>query len=440
MNKSSTISLSVATAVGLGAIIGAGIFVLSGSTIALAGSDAIIAFIAVGFVAVLIALQIGELGTIMPNVQGASYSFVYNAFGSELGFITGIIFYISSVVAISAISLGFGAYLSSLLGISQSFSMYLAIPLIALLAVMNLIGLKKAAKADFFLVIIKIAVLFVFVAFALYIAFVLGKFNPANFVVSASQSGIGPIAAASIAIVFAYSGFQTISTFTSRVKGGPNAAAKAILLSVLLSLAVYVLIVISMMLLVPSSVYKVSTADPISLALTSVSAPYALELLVGIGALIATISASLAMILRASRIVYQLGKDGLLPKLLRKYNPKRDVSPNGVIVTTAIAIAFLFSGNIYIIAAISAFGTLFVYLMSSFALVHFRRIHKKSSFRSPFYPYISIISILAILAFIAGMPAESLIINTIFIISLLLIYYFFMEYKHKKIVKIRLFR
>ena len=95
-SEKNTISVWVATAVSLGAIIGAGIFVLSGTAIALAGADAIIAFIIVGIVAFMMALQLGELGSLMPKLKGASYSYTYKAFGSELGFITGILIYFSS--------------------------------------------------------------------------------------------------------------------------------------------------------------------------------------------------------------------------------------------------------------------------------------------------------------------------------------------------------
>src|SRR5665647_1041455 len=120
MEENRLISVPIATAVGLGAIIGAGIFVLSGTSIALAGADALLAFIVVGRVAIILALEMGELSSLMPDVKGASYSYTYKAFGSRLGFVTGIFRYLSLAVSISVISLGFGAYLSSILGISGS--------------------------------------------------------------------------------------------------------------------------------------------------------------------------------------------------------------------------------------------------------------------------------------------------------------------------------
>ena len=433
------ISVSAATAVGLGAIIGAGIFVLSGTSIALAGADALIAFALVGFIAVLIALELGELGSIFPKSEGASYSYVYNAFGSELGFITGIIFYFSSAIAVSAISIGFGSYLANLLGFGPGTSLYFAIMLIILLALLNLMGIKKAVNADFALVIVKISVLLAFVAFAMYFAFAAGHFKASNFGVSAAQAGIAPIAASSIVIIFAYSGFQTISTFTSKIRGGANAAAKSILLSVVLSLAVYISIIIALMLLLPSSAFSVSSADPISIALDASSAPYALKLAVGLGALIATASASLAMFLRSSRIAYQLGKDGLIPKTLGRYDAKRDISPNAVLVTSAFAVVALFSGNVYIIASISVFGVLFTYLMSSFALIHFRRIKKSGSFSIPLYPYLPAVAIISILAFMFGLPNQSLVIGTVMVIALIMIYYFLSEYEEKRVIKVRLF-
>lgn len=116
------ISMRLALAIGLGNIIGAGIFVLSGTAIALAGSWALLAFVFVGVLATIVALELGELSSILPKVKGGAYSFAYKAFGSELGFITGILLYFSFATSISVVALGFGSYLSSLLGFSTSYA------------------------------------------------------------------------------------------------------------------------------------------------------------------------------------------------------------------------------------------------------------------------------------------------------------------------------
>ena len=435
------INMIVAASVGLGAIIGAGIFVLSGTAIALAGANALWAFILVGIVAILVAFELGELGSIMPKSEGASYSYVYNAFGSELGFITGILLYFSYATSISAVAVGFGAYLSSILGLkSTAFSLSFSIALIFVLTMVNLLGIKKAAKADFGLVVIKISILIIFILFALiYAMHSTSTLTLSNFSVSQSQGGIGAIFAASVAIFFAYSGFQTISTFVSKVKGGAPSAAKAIIISVLVSIVLYMLVVFALLLLLPASRYSI-TADPLSFALKSSGAPTWLFIIVDIGALIATASATLAMILSSSRILYQISNDKLLPKQLRKYNKRKDVAANGVILSAIIGVIMLFSGNLFVIVAIANFGLLFSYLMASLAVIHFRRIKKSGSFKIPFYPYIPAVTIVAILAFMYGMPRTALMIGVVMILALIVLYYFLREVEEKKIIKVKLFK
>ena len=433
------ISVKVATAVGLGAIIGAGIFVLSGTAIALAGSAALIAFVIVGIIALIVALELGELGSIMPQAEGGSYSFAYEAFGSELGFITGIMLYFAYASSIAPITLGFGSYLTSLLGLSGgNYSTIFAILLILALAMVNILGISKAAKADFGLVVIKISILIIFIIFALIFTLGNSTFVEVNFASGFANANINSIFSASVVIFFAYSGFQAISTITKDVKGGGSGAAKAIIFSVVVSMLLYVLVVVSLLLLMPASQYTISS-DPLSTALRSAGASAWLFTLISVGALIATTSAALAMILSSSRILYQIGTDKLLPKIVRKYNEKRDVAVNGVLISSAIGIVMLFSGDIYVMASISNFGMLFCYLMASFALIHFRRKKAPASFRVPLYPFISIAGITGLVALLIGMPREALIIGVALVLALLFTYYLLVEAESRPEEKIELF-
>jgi APA family basic amino acid/polyamine antiporter len=436
--RSSIIGPAAATAVGLGAIIGAGIFTLSGTAIALAGVWSLISFVLVGFVAIVVALEIGELCSMFPSASGASYSYVFEAFGSELGFITGVLLYFSYASAISVVALGFGAYLSTLLGLSpDAYATSLAIVIIAVLSVFNLQGIKKAARADFGLVVIKVAVLIVFIAFAAIFSLRSNTFTNISSAAPPSNRYTA-IFSASVVIFFAYSGFQTISTFASDVKGGARSAAIAIFAAVAVSMVLYVLVDLALMLLVPVSAFVIN-ANPLSFALTVSRAPAYLTVIVAIGALIATASATLAMILSSSRILYQISMDGLLPKILRTYDDVREVARNGVLISAAIAVVMLFSGNIYVIAAISNFGLLFSYLMAGFALIHFRRHGRGGSFHVPMYPYLPLVAIVVLLSFMLGLPNEALLVGTVMTIGLLMGYYFLKEVEDKGPVKIRLF-
>jgi APA family basic amino acid/polyamine antiporter len=430
--------VGLAAAVGLGAIIGAGIFTLSGTAIALAGDWALFAFVLVGLVAIIVALEVGELCSLFPSFNGATYSYVYEAFGSELGFITGVLLYFSFASSISVVALGFGSYLASLVGLpAEVYGNYFAIALIGVLAVVNLEGIRKAARADFGLVVVKILILLAVIGYAILTASQNG--SKTNFLALAAPSaGVAGVFAASVAVFFAYSGFQTISTFVGDIRGGAAAAAKAILLSVAVSMILYVLVAVSLLALVPSKGFLID-ADPLAFALSSSHAPGYLSTVVDVGALIATASASLALLLSSSRILRQISLDGLLPKVLRSYDQRRDVARNGVLISAVIGILMLYSGNIFVIAAISNFGLLFSYLMASLALVHFRRLGKRGSFLSPLYPYLPVAAMVAILAFIVGMPQEALVFGVVLVLSLIIVYYALREYEEKEPVKIKFF-
>ncbi len=440
MSNNRKIGTLVAMAVGLGAIIGAGIFVLSGTAIALAGANALIAFIFVGVIALVMAFEFGELGSIFPHVKGAAYSYVYKAFGSELGFITGLLKYFSYATAMSVIALGFGSYFTSLFGISITGGAILfAIILIIILSVLNLLGLKKAAKTDSFLVIIKIAALLAFIGFAIFFVIHSGGIKASNFSITPSQGTLAALFAASIVIFFAYSGFQTIVTLTPEIKGGGRAAAKATIYAVIISMVLYIAVVTALLLLLPASHFSVS-GDPLALALQQSSAPQWLLIVVDVGALVATASAALAMLIASSRMLYQIGVDRLLPRFFRGYNSKRDAPTQSIIISAIIAMLMLFSGNIFVMTAISNFGLLFTYLMTSFAIIHFRRRNVSGGFRMPLYPYLPVIGIVVLLLFMIGMPKESLVIGVIMIFSLIILYYFFSEEKDKRVIRVKLFK
>lgn len=222
-------------------------------------------------------------------------------------------------------------------------------------------------------------------------------------------------------------------------KGGSTAAAKAILASVVISILLYVGVVFSLMLLVPASSFTIS-ADSFSGALRSAGASSLLLLIIEIGALVATASAALAGILRSSRTLYQISKNNLLPEFFRKYNTKKEVATNGILVTMIISIAALFVGNIYVIVAVADFGLIFAYLAVSFALIHFKRLKKDGTFKAPLYPYISVITIIILLAFMYGLPKISLLIGIVLILSSMAIYYSLRELEEKKVIKIKLFK
>ena len=351
------IGLIGATAIGLGAIIGAGIFVLSGVAITLSGSGALIAFLLTGFVAILVAFETGELSSRMPNVEGAAYSFSYKVFGSELGFITGLLRLLSFVAAIAAIAVGFGSYFVSFVNLPQLYAPIFSVILIFILGYITHKGIKKAARTDTVLVTFKIMVLIIFVIFGIYV----GK--AANISLDGFFSGgLSGIFAAGVLSMFAYSGFQSIASITPYIKGGGRTAAKAILLSVLISAILYVGVTIAMLMLAPKSAYALS-GDPLSIALHAGLAPLSLSVLVDIAAMVATASATLSMIVGCELLIFQMAKDGLLPNILKTDHSGKSSQKNAIITTVLLGISFLSAGNIYLNSLTFIIGFSFISLI-----------------------------------------------------------------------------
>ncbi len=445
------VSFVQAVAVGLGGIIGAGIFVLSGTMIRLSGSGALLAFLFTGVVAVIVALEMGELTSSMPGKTGASYSFVYTAFGSELGFITGLLLYLSFVASIAAITLGFGAYLSSMLGVNEAYFRYVfAAVLVIALILLNLEGISEAAKADTYIVVFKVGVLIVFVLFAL----LFGSHLPANIGLPAA-GGVGGIFAASVIAMFAYAGFQSIATMAPSIKGGGRTAAKAILVAVLISLIFYVAVTLALLSLTSVGSFTFA-ADPLSFALRSANAPSWLFELVNVAALAATTSASLSMLIAGSQLMAQLSRDGLLPSFLSKESKSASAPSIALLVTGGLGICMLFSGNIYTIAAISNFGVLFSYLISGFALMKVRRMRRhpekhaqdmagggiveRPDFSVPLYPLLPVAGIILIISFFFGFPSVALSAGVSLVLVALIVYYALSEDKDEPVIKVRFFR
>ena len=436
MAGKSRISIKGATLMALSAVIGSTIFVITGVPLYFAGYLALPLFIIVGILSLFFALEFGELSSDMPNEKGAIYSYVNRSFGSELGLITGVLLYTAYCSTIAAISLSFGSYIASLLGFASA-ALLLSVLLIIGIAAVSLSGIKNSIGINYMLVIFTLGVIALFVIYAF--AKGMGRFPIANFSNSQQQNGIGSLFEASTIMVFAFAGFQTITSFTKDIYDKGRGAAKAMVSAVAIGIAAYVLVSFSLILLVPASAFGTS-ANPLLFALESSGAPPPLMDTVSIGAAVAIAAAVLVITITASRLVYQMSKDGLLPTFFMSYEKRRDIAKNGIITTAAASLLLLFSGNVYIIASISNFGLIFSWLMASFTLVSRRRLGRRPDFMAPFYPILPVVAIFAALLFMVGMPQESLTIGIIMILLLIITYYFIVEFKQRRVPRLRLFK
>ena len=224
--------------IGISQIIGAGIFVVSGIATGIAGPSVILSFWIAGLVALLTALTTAELSSIITET-GSSYAYTKIAFGRFLGFLVGWMRYFDNVVSISAVSLGFSAYLISFFFpfLSQGLLVILSTALIIVLTIPNILGVKTTSRISSILILIKLSALSFLVFVGIF--YIIKNFNIKNFI-PFFPNGLSSTLTASSLIFFAFLGFQTIAMASEEAKDPKRNVPLAIILSFLICLLVYV--------------------------------------------------------------------------------------------------------------------------------------------------------------------------------------------------------
>ncbi len=412
-----------ATFIGLGNIIGAGIFVLAGTTISDAGPGAIIAFVVTAILALTIALNSAELSSKIVS-HGGLYSFTKISMGDSAGFVVGWLRAISYAIAASAVSIGFGSYLLSFFHIPSYGILILAALLIVVAMALDYGGINGVAKVEHVLVFITIIGLVAFIIVSIFY----GHWTPSRFTPIAPDGPESIIEAASLAF-FAYSGFNTIATLGPEVENSRKSIPFAILAALVISTTLYIIIIFGMLALMPYSKYGI-TADPLYNALVYSHAPVFIEYVVDIVAIIATFTVTVSLIVAGSRTLLQMSEDKLLPQWIQgreKDSPKR-----ATLLIGLLAVASLFIGNVQVIALASNFGVIFSYSLTGLAVVILRKRKVKGEFSSPLYPITQIVSILLSALIMLALGTRAFYIGTITILVGFFLYYVEKESKNGK--------
>jgi len=406
------ISLWQATAIGLGNIIGAGIFVLAGTVINQAGPGAVLSFLLTAILAITVALNSAELASKIVS-HGGLYSFAKETMGEAMGFVVGWLRAISYAIATSAVSLGFSSYLLTMVDLySIHLEIILAIGLMSFAVFLNYVGIKVVAEIEELLVGLTTGGLLIFII----IAFIYGKWVPSRFTPLVPYGPFSIIQSASLAF-FAYSGFNTVATLTPEIVEGRKNAPKAIILSLGISTLLYLLVVCGMLALMPWKLYSV-TADPLLNALNFSRAPRFVDQIIGAVAVVATVTVTLSLIVAGSRTLLQMSDDGLLPKTLgKKDSPRR-----AIILIGIIAIFSVFLGNVQYIALASNFGVIFSYAITGLAVYIVRKRNVEGPFNSPLFPYVQIISVILSVMVMLALGDQALYIGSVTIIAGIFLY------------------
>jgi APA family basic amino acid/polyamine antiporter len=342
---------------GIGCILGAGIYVLPGTAAAnFAGPAVMISFVIAGTACALTALCYAELASTMP-VSGSSYSYCYAALGEVFAWGLGWILMLEYTLASSTLAVGFSSYLTSLLrdfgvavppylatplvGADGGFSMnFLAVLAIAVVTAVLCAGVRQSAGVNAFLVVVKVTVL------AVVISVGVGAIDPGNWkpFVPPHEGGFafgwpGIVRAASI-LFFAYLGFETVSTAASESRNPQRDMPIGILGALFVCTALYLAVAAVMTGVVPYR--ELGVADPVALAVDRMGQP-SVAVFVKVGALMGLASVLLVNAFGQSRITFQMSRDGMLPAAFSRVHERFRTPYRGIIVlgaVSAVAAAF----------------------------------------------------------------------------------------------------
>ncbi|EKQ57645.1 MULTISPECIES: amino acid permease [unclassified Clostridium] len=395
------------TMLGIGAIVGSGIFVLTGVAAAkFSGPALVLSFIVAGLACAFAALCYAEFAAMIP-VAGSAYTYGYAALGEIWAWIIGWDLILEYAVAIAAVAIGWSGYIVNLLknmGIELPASLVNspydggivnlpAMLIIGVISILLIIGVKESARFNNFIVAIKIGIIFLFIFLAV------GHVKPVNWHPFMPYGFNGVLQGAAY-VFFAYIGFDAVSTAAEEVKNPQKDLPKGIIASLLICTLLYIVVSAILTGVVPYLNYM-NTAAPVAFALEQIGINWG-SALVSVGAVFGLTSVLLVMMFGQTRVFFAMSRDGLLPEVIGGINKKTKTPVNSTIivgVVTAIIAGFLPIG---IVSELTNIGTLAAFIIVSLGVIVLRkkRPDLQRPFKCPLVPITPIISSLACLGLI----------------------------------------
>ncbi|MDD1687842.1 amino acid permease [Methanoregula sp.] len=379
------IGLFGATALGIGAIIGSGIFIVTGIVAGIAGPAMVFSIIIAGIIAVFSAMSIAELGAYLPE-EGGTYAYAQKLISPFAGFIAGWIWIFSNIFVGAAVSLGFAHYFVTLFPAVPV--KIIAIGICLLFLVINYIGLKESVLFNNLLVTAKVLILLFFVAFGL------GFFRPGNFTPFAPEGSMGILSGAAL-IFFAYTGFARVTIMAEEVKHPEKTIPRSIYLALGISTVIYLLVSIVAVGLAGAPALA-NSGSPLADAVGMTGSPGAV-LVIALGAMIATASVLLTTIMGISRIVFSMARSQDLPSLFERIHPRFSTPHYAIVITGACMIAAILLADLTLVVAVSTFAMLLYYLIANIAALRLPQEHRMYS---PLVPIIGVLSCLGLIIFL----------------------------------------
>ena len=408
MELKRTLNLFDAISIGIGAIVGAGIFVVVGIAIGYAGPAIVISMIIAAIVASFTALSFAELGSAIPK-QGGVYAFAYEIVSPSAGFIVGYLWLFAQTVAGAAISLGFAGYFVAMFPFLPLKAV--AVLIVSALTALNLVGIKQSAMVNNALVLTKIAIICLFIALGL------PRMSLANYSPFAPNGFFGILQGAGF-IFFAFLGFGRIAMLGEEVRNPNRTLPLSILLSFATSAVIYVLAGLTTAGLQDYRLLAQSNS-PIADAAGAVGVPVLVGV-VSFGALIATVSVLLTTLIGLSRVSFAMARNGQIPKSVAKIHPRFGTPYVAVLIMGALMAILALAFDLRQTAAITSFSILSTHVVLNYCAIRVRRrMPDVKSFKAPLYPLIPSLGVVSCLILLLSLPLESWLVSLVVVAVLI---------------------
>ncbi len=381
-----TLSWYHLVALGVGAIVGTGIYTLTGVGAGMAGPAVILSFVIAGLVCACAALAYAEMATMIP-MAGSAYTYTYAVLGEILAWVVGWSLILEYTVVCSAVAVGWSGYLGGALlaghvpvphallagpgagGLVNLPAIVISLAVAGLLA----LGTRESARLNVVLVLVKIAALVAFVVIAApaFEARHFVPFMPYGFVKHEAAGQAHGVMAAAAVIFFAFYGFDTISTAAEETKNPARDLKIGIIGSMAACTVIYMAVAAAALGATPAAALA-GSAEPLALVLRGLGQPLAADM-IALAAIIALPTVILAFLYGQSRIFFVMSRDGLLPRVFSHVSA-RTGTPVLVTLATGVIVAVI-AGLLPLgdIAALANAGTLCAFIAVAVCMLVLRR-------------------------------------------------------------------
>ncbi|MGK9237246.1 amino acid permease [Inquilinus limosus] len=413
-----SIGLFQLTMLGISCTVGTGIFVILDEVVPQAGPAVILSFLIAGFTAGLSALCYAELASMMP-ISGSSYSYAYATLGEIVAFAVAWCLLLEYGVAASAVAVGWGQYLNELLADLFGWRLPAAIseppgrggqvnlPSIVLVAMCCLLLIRstgESARINAVMVIVKITILLLFVAIAL-TAFSGDRLLPF------APSGWPGISMAASTIFFTYVGLDSVSTAGEEVKNPRRTLPLAIIFALVTVTGLYLLVALAAV-----GAQSIWTFGGHEVGLVAILREAAgggwPSVLFSAGAVVSIFSVTLVTLYGQTRILFAMARDGMLPAVFHRLDPRSMTPVRNTIIVGATVAACAAIAPLDVLANLTSMGTLMAFAVVSVGVMILRRTQPDlpRGFRVPFYPVLPVLSLVMCLYLMVSLPIETILI------------------------------